>query len=343
VRKQAALLPLTLAALIYRGLVALRRRAYHKGIFSSRKLSVPVISVGNLTTGGTGKTPFTIYLARVLTNQAQKVAVLSRGYRGSARQPVNVVSDGSRILLDPHAAGDEPYLTAEKLPGVVVLTGRDRARLGEYAAKHFFVTALLLDDGFQHLAIRRDLNVVLLNGRNPLGNGHLLPRGSLREPPEYLRQADIIVFVNRGGQEISPHAAKLVRTYNRSAPVFCASYVPTGLRDLYSNEELPLSYLQEKKTVALAGIAHPEAFQALLAGLGAHLVGNAFYPDHHHYQVCDLSAEDRESVIVTTEKDAVKLRLLPFTKRRVLVLAIDLRLKNEEGFIAIIKNCLPSR
>lgn len=341
-RKQVLLSPLTLSSLLYRGAVSLRHRAYQKGIFSCRTLSVPVISVGNITAGGTGKTPFTIYLARALKAAQHQVAVLSRGYRGTAGRPVNVVSNGSRILLNPQAAGDEPYLMAEKLPGVAVLTGRDRARIGEYAEKHLPVDALLLDDGFQHLALHRDLDVVLLNGHNPLGNGRLLPRGSLREPPECLRRADVIVFVNRGEQPTSSQAEKLVRTYNRSAPLFHAFYVPTGLKDLCSGENLPLTFLQGKNTIALAGIARPESFQSLLAGLGARLTGSAFYPDHHHYQACDLSAGDPQALIVTTEKDAVKLRQLPFSERRVMALGIEVHVGKEEEFHALLKNYLPS-
>lgn len=341
--KQVLLSPLTIASFLYRSAIALRHHAYRTGFFTTQRLSVPVISVGNLTTGGTGKTPFTIYLARALTATHHRVAVLSRGYRGSARQPINVVSDGSRILLSPEAAGDEPYLMAEKLPGVAVLTGRDRARAGEYAQRHFSANVVLLDDGFQHLALHRDLNLLLLNGRYPLGNGHLVPRGSLREPTESLSRADVIVFMNRG-EELTPSRAEtLVRRYNRSAPLFHASYVPTSLKDLYSGEDFPLASLQGKKAVAFAGIACPQPFQSMLTALGARLIASAFFPDHHHYRPCDLSVREQEALIVTTEKDAVKLRQLPFRGCRVMVLGIEVHVKKEKEFYALLKNYLPSQ
>jgi tetraacyldisaccharide 4'-kinase len=194
--KQIFLSPLTLISFFYKQAVILRNRAYHKGLLRTRKLSIPVISIGNLTVGGTGKTPTTIYLARLLQGMGKRVGVLSRGYRGAASGDANVVSDGEKLRLGPGEAGDEPFLIAEKLPGIIVLTGKDRGLAGEYAQKNFLIDVALLDDGFQHIKLKRDLDILLLDGINPLGNGYLLPRGNLREPPESIRRAHLVLVTH---------------------------------------------------------------------------------------------------------------------------------------------------
>ena len=333
--------PLALASLFYRRLTILRYQYYQRGCFSSRKLSIPVISVGNLTVGGTGKTPTTLYLARLLQSQGKRVVVLSRGYKGSASQKVNVVSDGEQVLLSPDEAGDEPFLLAEKLSGVPVLTGKDRGLLGDYAQREFAAEVVILDDGFQHLKLQRNLDIVLLDGQNPLGNGFLLPRGPLREPPEQLKRAHLFLVTQLDIKKDGAAIKQLIRLNNRSAPIFFANYVPVTLEWLQKGGRLPLEHLRGKKVVALAGVARPESFLRLLTQLGAQVVSTLFYPDHHRYQPQDLNKGEKNSVIVTTEKDAVKLRPLSLPEREIVVLGIELKIEKEAGFRIRLKNYLP--
>ncbi|MBW1679503.1 MAG: tetraacyldisaccharide 4'-kinase [Deltaproteobacteria bacterium] len=339
--KKFLLSPLTLTSFFYKQLIILRNQGYKKGLFFSYSLPIPVISVGNLTVGGTGKTPTTLYLAWLLQSQGKRVVVLSRGYKGKASQKVNVVSDGKRILLGPEEAGDEPFLLAEKLPGVPVLTGRDRGVLGEYAQRKFSSEVTILDDGFQHRKLQRDLDILLLDGQNPLGNGYLLPRGTLREPPEYLKRAHLILVTQPDKKENNEEIKRIIRTYNWSAPIFFAYYVPVALEKLKPRERIPWDYLRGRKVVALAGVVRPESFSALLTRLGSEVGNTIFYPDHHQYQSQDLDKVERDSVIVTTEKDAVKLRPISFSGREILVLHIKLKVEKEKEFQAILKKYLP--
>jgi tetraacyldisaccharide 4'-kinase len=333
--------PLALASTLYRQLAILRYQYYQRGLFSSRKLPIPVISVGNLTVGGTGKTPATLYLARLFQSQGKRVVVLSRGYKGSASQKVNIVSDGEQILLSPNEAGDEPFLLAEKLPGIPVLTGKDRGLLGEYAQRELAAEVVILDDGFQHLKLQRDLDIVLVDGKNPLGNGFLLPRGTLREPPEQLARAHLFLVTQLDTKKDGEAVERLIRLHNRSAPVFFAQYAPVTLEGVQKGEMLPLEYLRGKEVVALAGVARPESFLQLLIQLGAHVVRTLLYPDHHRYQPQDLNKSEKDLVIVTTEKDAVKLRPLSLPDREILALGIELTIDKETEFQRHVRNYLP--
>ena len=267
------------------------------------------------------------------------MAVLSRGYKGFASKKVNVVSNGKKILLSPEESGDEPFLLAEKLPGVPVLTGKNRGLLGEYAQKNFYTEVAILDDGFQHLKLQRNADIVLLNGQNPFGNGYLLPRGSLREPPEHLKRAHLILVTQPNGKEKSEEIKKVVSTYNAAAPVFFAHYVPIVLEKLKQKEKIPLDYLRGRKVVALAGVARPKSFIILLTQLGAEVVSTRFYPDHHRYQPHDLDKNEKNAIIITTGKDAVKLRSLPLSEE-ILVLDIDLKIEKEAEFQERLKNYL---
>ena len=173
------LLLLSMASKVYGGAVKLRRTFYKKSVFKSKKLSRPVISIGNITAGGTGKTPMTIYVANVINALGYNVAVVSRGYKGKAETKGGIVSDGETLLMTPEISGDEPYMMAAKLKDVPVIVGKNRFKAGRLAIGKFAPDIILLDDGFQHLKLERGLDLVLLDCRKPLGNGHLLPRGMM--------------------------------------------------------------------------------------------------------------------------------------------------------------------
>jgi len=337
--------PLAAASYLYQAAVALRQRGYQRAVFSSRKLPVPVISVGNLTVGGTGKTPTTLFLARALHAQGMKVAVLSRGYKGSASATVNVVSDGSQVILRPEQSGDEPFLLAQHLPGIPVLTGKDRGRAGAYAIDRFSADMLILDDGFQHLSLHREVDIVCLDGQRPFGNGWMLPRGPLREGPWALSRAHLALITEAplGAKQNRSELASQVHIYHPSLPLFYGYYVPDTLITLSGQKTCAPADLEGKRVIALAGVARPRSFLRLLLLLGAEVVETVFYSDHYQYRCEDLTWRSKNALVVTTEKDAVKLRALGVSEPEIWVLPVRLQVEQESRFLECLKKWLPSR
>ncbi len=285
-----------------------------------------------------------LYLARLLQQQGKRVAVLSRGYRGAASASVNVVSDGSNILLNPQEAGDEPFFLAERLPGIPVLTGKDRGVAGEYAQRNLAAEVVVLDDGFQHIRLRRDVDIILLDRERPFGNGHLLPRGPLREPPHSIRRAHIALATQPHGsdKESQEGFEKGIHRYNSTIPIFYAHYTPLSLTRLSGEEQTSCEYLKGRPVIALAGIGRPDSFSDLLLTLGARVVETRFFPDHHSYQIEEVGGLNGEAIIVTTEKDAVKLKSLKLSEKNIRVLSIALSIDREAAFITCLKKYLPS-
>ncbi len=332
----AVLLP---AAVAYGAGLALRRLGYASGIFRRRSLPCRVVGVGNLTVGGTGKTPLVELLARALAARKQRVVVLSRGYGRRAGGAVAAVTDGGRWLLTAREAGDEPALLARRLadvPGSVpVVVGRDRFRAGLWAVERFRPDVLLLDDGFQHWRLRKDVEVVCLDARAPWGSGGLLPRGSLREPAAALGRADLLVLTHGDAAGDLERLRAELRVWAPTAPIAVGAYEPDGVMELGSGAVYPLEALRGTSVLAFAGIAVPENFAGTLRGLGIGPRDLVAFPDHHPYGAGDLAgleARAREvgaTALVTTEKDAVRLPLtgtLP-----VWALRIRLRLDDAGG------------
>lgn len=343
-RNDLLLFPLAVASYFYGQAISLRSYSFYRGIVPARKLSVPVISVGNITVGGTGKTPTTLFVARALQNGGMHPAILSRGYKGKAKGAIHVVSDGETILLSAEEAGDEPCLLAEHLPGIPVLTGKDRGMLGEYAIKNFAVDVVILDDGFQHLKLRRDVDIVCLDGKKPFGNGWMLPRGPLREQPHALSRAQLALITesDHQGSEQRQDLESRIHTYHASLPLFYARYAPTRIRALRAGTEHSPDYLLGRQVIALAGVARPQSFVRLLTSLGATVVKTLFYSDHHHYRMDDLSGLAPDIMVVTTEKDAVKLRVMDLHDQDLWVLSIALQVERESRFLDQLKKYLPS-
>lgn len=313
--------PLYFLSLLYGFGVWVRLILYKTGIFGIKILPCKVISVGNITVGGTGKTPMTIYIAELLRGMGKRVVILSKGYGRRGRG--GVVSDGVDTLLDPETAGDEPYLIAERLKGVPVLVGEDRYSAGMDAVKRFTPDVVILDDGFQHIGLKRDMDILLVEEGVGFGNGYLLPRGILREPLEGVKRADVIMV--KGGQGITNYELRITNL-NPRAPLFSFKYQPVGLKELTTGRDVGLDTLKGREVFALAGIANPLSFIETLEGLGAEVVGRFFYPDHHRYNPSDIDAIVNEiqgstveppnspltthhlPFIVTTAKDGVKLK-----------------------------------
>jgi tetraacyldisaccharide 4'-kinase len=307
--------------------VKARRVLYDFRILRDSTLGVQVIAVGNLTVGGTGKTPVVEKFARELKDQGRTVAILSRGYRSKPlpitrrllgkilfredSTPPRVVSDGRSLLLDSETAGDEPYMLASNLKDVVVLVDKDRVKSGRYAIEKFGVDTLLLDDGFQYwkLAGRRK-DVVLIDCQQPFGNEHLLPRGTLREPPSHLARASII-FITKSEGDTSKLRQSLGRL-NREASIIECIHSPLYFEDVFTGERHGLELIQGRKVASLSGIAQPESFERSLSRVGAELVYSKRFADHHRFtqqeviNVINRSKKRQAQAIITTQKDAVR-------------------------------------
>lgn len=286
--------------------MALRVRAllYQDGILSIHKLPCPVISIGNITVGGTGKTPATMLVAKELQQRGYRVAVLSRGYGGSLEGQVAVVSDGESVLLGPEQAGDEPCLLAQAVPGLMVVIGSDRYQAGLVALERLKPDILLLDDGFQHIRLHRDLNILLLDATRPFGNGWTLPLGMLREPRSAVKRADLALFTRCQPGQVVP---------DLGLPCCCSEHCLTGFTHLETGDDLLLEKLQQGRVAAFAGIADPAAFFDGLQALGIQLVATLALPDHASYAddslmlIERLAADSAVDWLVTTAKDGVKL------------------------------------
>ncbi len=288
--------------------------AYRWGVFPSRKLDCRVISVGNLTLGGTGKTPFVMMIAETLRGNGLKPAILSRGYGGKSGNPVNVVCDGKQTLLSPEWVGDEAVMMAEKLKNVPVLTGPDRYQTGRYALEHFDVDTLILDDGFQHLALKRDLDILLFDHSRPLGNGHLFPAGELREPARETRRADMVCFTRYSGGAINFDPRLLV-----SVPQVKTHLRLDSIIRMDDEEVLGVEILKNEPVAAFCGIAKPEGFRQILRDSQIQPKLFKSFPDHHPYTLQDIKELEARAIkegakfILLPEKDAVKIKGMKFT------------------------------
>ena len=337
-----------LLSLPYGGAVRARSRLFDLGVLRQERIGCPVVSVGNLTVGGTGKTPMVILLAGLLKQWGLRPAVLSRGYGGKSRSGVLVVSDGRDVLAGPEEAGDEPVLIARRLRDVPVLAGPKRVITGRYALEHFDIDAILLDDGFQHRYLMRDLDIVLLDSRQPLGNGFVLPRGPLREAPSALERAGLIAFTRSEGGAAPPVDGRLSAILSRR-PSLRTRIRPTALIEA-EGAELPLSDLARKRVFAFAGIAQPESFRQTLEALGATITGFRAFPDHHRYTAEDLGRIEhdaglsRADIVLATEKDLVKLQGIPQALSRLCALAVETEiLEGANRLEAALRACLGAR
>ncbi len=328
--KRAALLRTLLCLLskIFAVLVQIRLFLYQKRVFRDHTLGCLVISVGNLTVGGTGKTPVVEKIARALQERGRHVAILSRGYKSEPRplserlwqrltfqkeaDEPRVVSNGRELLLDSATAGDEPYMLASNLKDVVVLVDKDRVKSGRYAIEKLGIDTLLLDDGFQYLALKSKLNLVLIDRSNPFGNNHLLPRGSLREPRRNLKRADYI-FITKSDETGNEELKRLIRQYNTQAEIIECGHRPLYFQNVYDpDDRQPLKFIQGKKIASICGIAMPDGFEQSLVKLGGELIYSRQYADHHRFsqqEILNMINRSRRryaQALITTEKDAVR-------------------------------------
>lgn len=321
---------LFVASRVYRMATQFRIWLYDKRIIRNRAIGCLVVSIGNVSCGGTGKTPVVEVFARTLSQKGRKVAVLSRGYRSKQRSlltklaakfssknmevPPKVVSDGKNLLLDSNYAGDEPYMLASNLKNVVVLVDKDRVKSGLFAIDEYGTDTLILDDGFQYLDLKPHINIVLVDSTTPFGNHHVLPRGILREPIKNIRRADYIFLTKSNGGNHLRHLKSFIRRHNRRAEIIECCHKPCYLEKVYvKDERKPLEYLKDRRIAALSAIARPESFEQFLNDFGAQIVHHQHFADHHRYTQQEIinfinKAKDAGAeMIITTEKDAVRM------------------------------------
>jgi tetraacyldisaccharide 4'-kinase len=330
------LLPLALCSRVYSAAMRLRAWLYKACIFESHGLPCRVIAVGNMTVGGTGKTPTVCLLARSLAGKGFKVCVVNRGYRGAKTQTPLIVSDGTQVLAPAADAGDEAVMLGRKLPGIPVIACADRVAAGALACGRFGAQAVILDDGFQHLRLRRDLDIVLINAADPFGNGHLLPRGILREPLPALGRAGMIVFTKAAAPDAVAAHLPLIGQLNASAPVFTASYAIAGFRDGSTGSPIAAEEISGAPIAALASIGDPESFLHMLARGGLAVAEKLLYPDHHGYGAPEYGAirqaAGRVRFVVTTEKDIAKLDRDMLQINNLIVMEIEQVIEPAEKF-----------
>ncbi len=315
---------LSAAAGLYRAGIRLRKTAYANGWIKTARLDCRVVSVGNLTLGGTGKTPMTIYLARLIQSYGYRVAVISRGYKGSAEAQGGVVSDGTGLLMPASACGDEAYMMARALADIPVLVGRDRYTIGRTAIAKFDPEVLLLDDAFQHIRLVRDIDLVLLDAEKPFGNGKLFPRGVLREEKTALQRSSAVVLT-RADQTGTAAAVKIERALE-GKPLFQCVHQPY-IADVISGKKRHASQIRKttdhpglkglkgRRGYVFSGIADNTRFHRTIEQSGVHICGTSQFGDHHTYSEAELkhivkSAEESGAeLIMTTEKDYSRIPL----------------------------------
>lgn len=324
------LLFLTPCAWLYACALLLREQLYRSGLFSTYRLPRPVVSIGNINVGGTGKTPVTALIARFLLSQGYRVAVLSRGYGGTLEGQTCVVSDGDTIMLGAAECGDEPYLLATTIPKLMIVIGTDRYAAGQLAVQQLAPDIFLLDDGFQHLRLHRDLNILLLDYSRPFGNSLTLPAGILREPSATVRRADLVIFTR------APEGAA-IPSESGNMPACVSRHTIVDLIPLNGGAPLAFSHLKGSTALAFAGIADPDSFFAGLRDQGLNLAHSLNFPDHVVYnrELCDGIATamkaSKADYLITTEKDGVKLKGLPEDcARRTLLARLELTISNPD-------------
>jgi tetraacyldisaccharide 4'-kinase len=326
-------------SLLYAAAVRLRLLAYRKGLLKPKSLPAFVVSIGNITAGGTGKTPFVAMLTEWAAHNGFRAAILSRGYKGKSKREPLVVSDGQRITASVNDAGDEPILLAKKYPSTPVLVSKHRHAIGDMALRLFKSELLLLDDGYQHLSLHRDVNILLIDAKRQFGNGALLPLGPLREPSMGIQRADIIVISRCSERHHGDELVELVRETIPGTPVLRSSHLPDRVIFSSTGEAHPPQILEGKNVMAFAGIAHPDDFLEMVTGLGAHVVEFKGYPDHHCFHESDIEALESWSrrpeidFLLTTEKDWVRIEETIGSGLNIAVLTIKIELLENSNLL----------
>lgn len=342
---------LRFASFFFYILIKMRLFLFRRRIKTVHYLGTFVISVGNITAGGTGKTPIVELLSRTLAERGRRCAILTRGYKSAdldepqvwinskgqqldSKKLPKIASDGTTRYLSPLYAGDEPFMLARNLDGVSVLVDKDRVKSGHFAINELNCNTLILDDGMQYLKLKHEIDIVLVDCGFPFGTGALLPRGTMREPRTSLKRASYIILTKSGGKPQDELIAT-IRKYNKVADIVVCNHAPAWLENIFTGERKELDFLKDKYVACMSGIARPESFEELVENLGAHVEIRRRYPDHYWFDQEDLEnfvercADRAMDLIVTTEKDAV--RFLKPGEMDVPIYFLRIRIDIEQG------------
>jgi len=334
---------LSLLSFFYLLIINLRKTLYKRKIFKTKKLPCYVISIGNLTWGGTGKTPLTEKVSKILSKNNIFHAILNRGYKSKSPNSVNVVSTPNEILLRPPYAGDEAMMLAEKLKGIPVITGKNRFLTGKFAIESYGVKALILDDGYQHIELERDLNILLIDASKDFRKNKLTPRGTLREPFEALVRTNLILLTktNQIADNIN-YFYNFIRNYNKTAPIIKANHEVKEVIEFKSRKSFESAFFKDKKVLAFSAIADPVSFQMSLREIGAKVLDFIEFDDHHYYSIDEIKYMSKISetlkaeAIVTTEKDITRNPDLLKFMENLFFLKLSITLDEEDRFEEIL-------
>ena len=303
-------------AMLWNAIHKIRRHFFYYGILKQNQFQVPVISIGNLSFGGTGKTPFTIWMSKYLDEIGMKVMILTRGYKGGLENSSGIIRAGRKLGLNPQEFGDEATLLARRLKSANIVVGKDRSSNLDFYFEEINPDVVLLDDGHQHLRLSRNLNIVLFDVSMPIEKYKVAPLGYLREDFSALRDTDVIVFgkVNQvSEQEVSELKELIIPHVSKDVFFASMNYKPTGFFDISYKKRFDLNEIVGKNVIAVAGIASPQSFFELLNQLKANIIKTYSYPDHHYFSLDEMReilniADKNDALVITTEKDMVKMR-----------------------------------
>jgi tetraacyldisaccharide 4'-kinase len=327
---------------IYSKITGFRNGLYDREWLEIADLGAKTISVGNITTGGTGKTPLVAQIARVLLGRGEKVCILTRGYKREDPSQRVLVSDGEQVLADAKSAGDEPFELAQKLAGrAVIIADADRGEAGKWAKRKFGTTVFILDDGFQHRQVKRDLDIVCIDATDPWGGGKILPSGRLRESRKGLGRADIVIITRADLVHRLEEIKSEISRLNTTAPVFTCFNNVTDIRPLKDDQITPSDVARHARAFAFCAIGNPESFFELLRREGFDVSATRTYRDHHSYTQKDIEELEKDAakagagMLLTTAKDAVKLTGLEI-KIPCFVVEIETVIDDAEAFEDLI-------
>ena len=327
--------------------VRLKLAMYDMGIKKKEKLDCCVISIGNITVGGTGKTPTAQKMADLIKRMGYRVVILNRGYRSHWDKEIGVVSDGNKIFMTAYEAGDEAYLMAKTLPGIPVVIGKNRAITGKYAVEKLNAEVIIMDDGYQHWHLERDLDVVLVDTLNMFGNGCVLPRGMLREPLENLNRGDLFLLTKTDQSSVLSRMQlrKTIERYNAKAPVVESVHHPKNfveIADWYkgiTQNHMDLSELEGKNVMVFSAIGNPSSFEQTLSSIGLNIKEAVRYPDHHDYGMLEMqyilerASSHKAVAMITTSKDAVKIPTeFIYSSREIPLYILNMDIQVTDGF-----------
>lgn len=324
----------------------LRRQMYSRGLLKSNQLPCKVISVGNVVVGGSGKTPLTIAIAKLLKKHTGlKIAIASRGYKSKAKG-ISVVSDGENMLLSPNEAGDEPYMIGQKLVGVPVIIGKDRYKSGLMAINLWETQVLILDDGFQYLRLKRDVDLITMDSTKVNELNYLLPRGYLREPLSAIKNASAIVLTRVDQCDNLNNIYEILKKTVDELPIFESVYEPVSLIEMKKSQFVSFEEVKGSKILAVSGIANPKSFIKTLDFLSPSQIEVISFPDHHNYSQKDIeniekmAIKSKSDVIITTEKDAPKLTRISAVPALILTIELKLLGSGENDLLNLISSSI---